>query len=100
MTNDKLPDRIADILGVAEMSAQEQEQFWEEVGDIIAEACITRLLLTLTEEDMLHIKLSIEDNFRKVGIFEFLLDTYPHFEKIVREEVFALQTETLSVIGD
>jgi hypothetical protein len=92
------PDHIAEILGVQDMNVQQQEAFFAKVGGVLLDSVITRLLLTLTEEEMLQINLDLDVKENDDDPFSYFLNTFPQFEGIVREEVAALQAETIEIM--
>lgn len=93
------PEHIAKILGVQDMNVQQQEAFFAKVGDILIESSMMRLLQTLTEEEMLKINIDLDEKENDDDPFTYLLNTFPQFEGIVRQEVSALQTEIVEIMG-
>ena len=99
IATEPMPPRLAELFGMEKMNLQQQEAFFKKTGDLLIDATITKLLLTLTEEEMLQIKIDMDEDPDMEDPFSYFLDNFPQFEGIVREQVAVLQDEIAAVMG-
>jgi hypothetical protein len=91
-------NKVGEVLGLDKMSPEQRDSFLEKTGTVIIDSAIGRLLSSLEEEKIseLESKLeAIEDD----KVFDYLLETYPELEQIIKEESEALRSEAEGVFG-
>ena len=99
MKNDNFKTKLGQVFSLEEMSETERDAFLERVGSIIIDSAVGRLLLSLTEEQVVHLELHLESSSENSDVFAYLIKEYPNFEKLVEEEVSALQTEAAKIVS-
>ncbi len=84
---------LANLLGIEDMPEGQKEEVLERVGNIIIEASVGNLLLSLNEEDLKKLEQYLESVSENDDVFGYLLRKYPDFQSIVEREVEALRSE-------
>ncbi len=90
---------LATLLGIDDMPEGQKEALLERVGNIIIDASVGNLLLTLNEEQVKKLDQYMSNVGEEDDIFAYLLRTYPDFQSIVEKEVAALQEEAEEIFG-
>ena len=93
-------NKLAEILGLDKMPEGQKDELLKRVGDVVIDASVGRLLLTLNEEQVLQLNESLGELTEDKDVFALLLKKYPDFEHIVKEEIKALQDETEKVFSE
>jgi hypothetical protein len=96
----QINSELATLLGIDKMSEAEKNAFLERAGNIIIDASVGRLLLSLEPEQVTAIEAYIDAAPEGEDIFEHFLKTYPDFQSIVTEEVTAFQADAKTVLSD
>lgn len=99
MQDNNLQNKLSEAFSLEEMSKSERDTFLERVGSIIIDSAVGRLLFSLTEAQVAHLELHLESSLENSDVFTYLLKEYPNFEKMVEEEVVALQTEAVKIVS-
>jgi|AntRauTorcE11897_2_1112592.scaffolds.fasta_scaffold06614_2 hypothetical protein len=84
---------VLELMRVNELSESQQHEALEKFGNLIIEASVGQLLLSISEEKAEELKVYIENVNEEEDIFAYLLRTYPDFQSIVEKQVAALKTE-------
>ncbi|MEK7462203.1 MAG: hypothetical protein AAB618_01380 [Patescibacteria group bacterium] len=99
ITTKRLPGDIEEILGLKEMSVEEQEDFLLSVGTLIIESAVTKFIVSILPDERLAFELWLETHNEDDNLFERALEAYPLFAEILREETAAFQGETKRLLG-
>jgi len=84
---------ILELIGVSNLSENQQNEVLEKFGNLIIEASIGQLLLELPPEKVTELQTYIDNVGEEEDIFAYLLQTFPDFQSIVEKQVAALKTE-------
>lgn len=98
MSNNEQENTLASILGIDEMSEEEQEVFIERVGSIVLDATVGRLLVSLDEDQVQELENYFDTVAESDDVFLHLIENYPQFEAYLQEEVAGLQSEAKEVL--
>lgn len=74
-----------EALGLANSSVAEREQFLQQIGRMVFDNSMLKLIRTLTEEQMHALGYAIDSLDSFDSVVAYLLDTYPSFETYLRE---------------
>ncbi len=85
-------------LDLNNMSDEHQIKIMSELGDIILDSAILRLLSTLDEQQIQEIKKDMDlESENSEGTAVYLLKKFPEFKTILEEEMKALRKEIETV---
>ncbi len=87
------------LLGLESLSAEEQASFLSDVGELIIESALLRLVADLTPDQEAAINHYLETNPDPAVFMEYLLKHHASFEQILEEEVQAFKEECVAVMG-
>ena len=90
---------LAKLLGVDKMAPQEQDDFLARTGEIIINAAVGKLLLTLEDEQVKKLEEYIEKAPETEDVFAYFLKTYPEFESILEGEMEAFRNGTMEIMS-
>jgi len=88
---------ILDLMGLSSLSEDQQNEALEKFGNLVIEASIGQLVLTLSEEKIKEIEVYAENIKDGEDVFGYLLKTQPDFKSIVEKQIAALQEEIAMV---
>ncbi len=92
-------DTIVTMLGLADMSVAEREEFLESVGSVVIESAVLKFMVSLSLEEQQAFESWLETHKEDSDVLEKALETYPLFAEIVQEEMEAFQSETKRLLG-
>lgn len=95
----EINSELAVLLGIDKMSDAEKDAFLERAGNIIIDASVGRLLLSLEPDQVAKIEAHVDAAPETEDIFEYFLKTYPDFQSIVEEEVAAFRADATEVLS-
>lgn len=98
MNTTTLQKDISKLVGLDSLTPAEQEAFLSEVGEVVLESALLRLVAGLTEEQGLALDHYLEDEPGVDVLMKHLVDHYPQFEEILKEEVVAFKEEVSAVL--
>ncbi len=98
MINSELALKLNEILGVDKMPEEQRNAFSERVGDIVIDASVTKLLLSLDDADILKVS-EYMDKDSGEDIFVYLSKNFPEFEAILEEEIGLFQSEAVNIMS-
>ena len=90
---------LAKAIGFDTWSAAEQAVFMTESGQLLIDAALNRLLLSLTESEVAQLELYLDTHEGMTDIVAYLSETYPNFDKYLVEEVVAFQAEAEFIVS-
>ena len=73
------------------LSEAETAEVLTDIGSLIFEASLGRLLLTLNEEQLSELGDYLEENDEPEKLAEYLVEHYPTFQQMIEEEATALE---------
>jgi hypothetical protein len=92
-------DTIVTMLGLADMSEAEREEFLESVGSVVIESAVLKFMVSLSLGEQQVFESWLETHKEDSSVLEKALETYPLFAEIVQEEMEAFQSETKRLLG-
>lgn len=101
MTNQTLlQQNIMNTLGLETLSDEEKLVFLEQVGDVVMEAALLRLIVGLDENQEAALEQYLETEPTGEVLFGHLIQHHKNFEMILEEEVLAFKEEALTVLAE
>lgn len=89
---------IAALIGLDGLSEGDQQTFLAEIGDVVFDAALLRLVAGLSDGQGLALDHYLEDEPSADVLMKHLVDHYPEFETILQEEMIALREEIVAVM--
>ncbi len=77
---------IAELLGVSSLSLYEQEVFLTNVGELILESAVIRLVIDLTDEEETALSHYLETEPQSEVLVEHLIEHHSAFKTILKQE--------------
>ncbi len=87
------------ILGLSDMSSEEQEQFMEAVGTLVIESAVLKFIASILPAEREVFEMWLESHRQDNELLEHALETYPLFAEILTEEIEAFQGEAKRLFG-
>ncbi len=95
-----LQQNLTKMLGIDELSVEEQSAFLSEVGDVIFERSIVRLVASLTEEQQHALEDYLDTDPEPEVLLSHLIEHYKEFETILEEVVIEFKEDALKVLQE
>ena len=99
MPNDLLQQNIASILGIDKLPEDEQAVFLMDIGDLIVESALLRLVVDLDENQEAALNQYLETEPQPEVLMEYLLSHHKNFSQILEEEIIAFKEEAIQIFG-
>ena len=90
---DELNKNIFETFGINEMPENEQEEAITNLGEVIFQSVLLRILPMLKEEELKQYQKLIDTNPEPDALLEFFFEKIPNFMQIVAEEAEKLRKE-------
>ncbi len=100
MSQNILQLNIAPLLGIDQLSPDEQAVFLSDIGDLVFESALLRLVADLTVDQESSLDHYLETEPEPAVLMEYLFVHHKTFEKILEEEIIAFKEEAIAVFGD
>lgn len=100
MNDSLLQKDITKVLGIDELSPNEQAKFLAEVGDVILERSLLQFSASLTDEQHIALQEYLETDPEPEVLMNHLLKHYDHFEGIIENVVLEFKEDALKVLGE
>ena len=98
--SDKEPQsKLAELLNYDTWPEADKEALLVRAGDIVLDASVTRLLMTLDDKQVSQLESHVDKLPEGEELLQYLLDTYQNFEKILEEEAVSFQEESARVMA-
>jgi hypothetical protein len=95
-----LKQNIAEVLGITELSLEEQAAFLSEVGDVIFETSLVRLVSMLSESQQQALDQYLETQPEPDVLLSHLLEHHPDFSSILDAVVAEFKEDALKVLQE
>jgi hypothetical protein len=97
-----IQDDIEHILGLPDMSREEQGQFMEAVGSLVIESAVLKFIVSIMPVEREAFEVWLEAHRQDNDLLEQALEAYPLFAEIMTEEINAFQSEAkrLFAVGE
>lgn len=99
MHTSPLQQDMSQLLGLETLSEVEQAAFLAQVGELVIESALLRLVADLNSDQEAAINHYLETNPEPEVFMEYLVKHHATFEKILEEEVIAFREECVAVLG-
>ena len=99
MPQNLLQQNLSRLLGIDELSLEEQSAFLSEVGDVIFQTSLVRLVSSLSESQQHALEDYIDTNPEPEVLLAHLLEHYKEFSTILEEVVIEFKEDALNVLG-
>ncbi len=99
MPTDLLQQNIAPLLGIDILPEEEQAVFLMDIGDLIMESSLLRLVAEFSDDQEEALNHYLETNPDPAVLLDYLLTHYATFKKIIEEEIFAFKAEAVEIFG-
>lgn len=100
MSQNLLQQNIAPLLGIDKLSPDEQAVFLSDIGDLILESALLRLIADLTADQESSLNHYLETEPQPEVLMEYLFEHHKSFETILEEEIIAFKEEAIAIFGD
>ena len=90
---------IEHILGLPDMSEEEQMQFMEAVGALVIESAVLKFIVSILPAEHEAFEVWLEMHRHDNDLLERALEQYPLFAEILTEEINAFQSEAKRLFG-
>ena len=94
-----LQKNISEIVGLDGMTPEEQAVFLSDVGNIIIESSVMRLLSEMNDEQVNALNHFIETDPEPDVLMDHLIKHHKSFQNILDEETVAFKEECITVLG-
>jgi hypothetical protein len=90
---------IEDILGLRDMSEDEQGLFLDAVGALVIESSVTKYVVSVMPEERMTFEQWLEAHQKDEDLLEKACQTHPLFAEILTEEMEVFQSEAKRLFG-
>ncbi len=94
-----IQDDIEHILGLPDMSEEEQLEFMGAVGTLVIESAVLKFVVSIMPIEREAFELWLEAHRQDNDLLEHALEAYPLFAEILTEEINAFQSEAKRLFG-
>jgi len=98
MSNTILQQNIAHIFGIETLSIEEQAAFLAEVGDVIFQTALVRLVSDLTDEQQRALEDYLDTEPEPEILLAHLLEHYSDFSTILETAVIEFKEDAVAVL--
>ena len=99
MSQNLLQQNIAPLLGINQLSPDEQAVFLSDIGDLILESALLRLIADLNTDQESSLSHYLETEPQPEVLMEYLFTHHKSFEQILEEEIIAFKEEAVTIFG-
>lgn len=100
MSQTILEKDITKTLGLDSLPDEEQAAFLSNVGSIVLESSLLRLVEGFDEQQQESLQYYMDTSPTSDSLMEHLLKHYKDFGKILEEEIIAFKEDALAVLGE
>lgn len=100
MTPPLLSKDITALLGLDELSAEEQATFLANIGDVILETALVRFSSLLSEPQHIALQEYLETSPEPDVLMKHLLDHYEEFKDVLEAVTLEFKEDALAVVGE
>lgn len=96
----EIRENIITLFGIDKLPEGEQEKTINDIGSIIFQNVLIRILPMLSEEDLAKYEKLVEDKVGADELMDFFFETIPEFLQIVTEESENFRKESAEVLNN
>lgn len=96
---DLIQQDIRSLLGLEGLSQDEQEVFLAQIGELIIESAVLRLVETMTDEQEVAFNYFLDTDPDPETLMQHLVTHHKSFPQILEDEAIAFKEEAVSVLG-
>lgn len=93
-----LQQNIVRILGIDQLPLEEQAAFLAEIGDVVFQSSLLRLVSTLSDEQQTALEQYLDTEPEPDVLLQYLLETYSDFENILETVVTEFKEDAVAVL--
>lgn len=90
---------ISDVLGLEALSEEERVVFLSNIGDVIMESALLRLVADLSPDQQAALEQFLESEPDGETLMKHLLEHHKAFESLLEEEIIAFKEDAVAVLG-
>jgi len=98
-TNTKLETDLSSLMGLDGLTDEEKVVFLNEIGDLVLESALLRLVADLTDDQQEALDQFLEAEPDADTLMKHLLAHHANFETLLEEEMVAIREETQTVMS-
>ena len=95
-----LNKNLAEVLGITQLPLEEQAAFLSEVGDVIFQTSLVRLVSSLTPQQQQALEQYLETEPEPEVLLSHLLEHHKDFGKILEDAVLEFKEDALRVLEE
>lgn len=99
MTKTILDKELVKLFGLSDMPEGDRDTFLEDVGALIIEGTITRLVADLEGDDIEKVRVLIGATHDTETLLKVIESEYPQTNNLFREEIESFRKEALEISG-
>lgn len=99
MSSHILEKDITDLIGISEVPEEDRKTFLEDVGNLILESTVTRLMADMSDDEKKAFEIFVSEVSGQDDMLEKMGERYPKALSILEEEVAAFKKEAIAVLG-
>lgn len=100
MSKQILEENIVELLGVDGLNDEEKVAFVSEIGDLVMESAMLRLISGLSPEQTEALDQFLDMEPEPDVLMNHLLKHHTDFENIIEEEIVAFKQDAIDVLGE
>ena len=100
MSTDILEKDLTSLFGIDALPPKERDEFLEDIGSLVLESTITRLMTEMDEANQEKLAKLVTNSKSPEKALEDLEKAYPEISKIFEEEVISFKEEAIAVMGE
>lgn len=97
--NDILEKNISELFGFSELAEEERNELLDGIGSALMESALLRYYIKVGEEEMRTFEAFIDAHKEEDDMLLKLIETYPTFKELLKEEVVAMKQEAEEVLN-
>ncbi len=98
MSNTLLQTDLTKLLGVDALPEDEQASFIAEMGQVVLDTAITRLIASMTDEQQSALEHYLDSEPSAEDLMEKLINQYPNFGPILEDVVLEIKEDAVAVM--
>jgi len=99
MSTDILEKDLTSLFGIDALPPKERDEFLEDIGSLVMESTISRLMTDMSEEEQEKVVEVVTASEDPEDILENLEKAYPQINQLFMEEVTAFKEEAIAVMA-
>jgi hypothetical protein len=98
--HDILQKNLTATFGLEGLSDEEQVAFLDELGTVVLETALVRLMASLDDDKVASLNYYLDTEPTPDALMEHLLTQYARFEELLTEAIVEVKEDAMVVLGD